>query len=177
MTGTPSSETNGILERIHKDRWEEARSNGEPAVIDHLHDAIADYLAGFEADWRDAYPGVDAATLMEMVDPVDPRQAELLPVVRYAVKRRLAGRSPDYWDHATLLELAVLANDAAAAGDALTSALAAIREPWEPETSARNLRLIRDVRVQRGISADWIRTIEEQLAAAAGQVAAGRLPD
>jgi hypothetical protein len=173
----PSSETNGILGRIHKDRWEEARRNGDPAVIDHLHDAITAYLAGFEADWRDAYPGINAVTLMEMMDPVDPRQAELLPVVRYAVKRRLAGRSPDYWDHATLLELAVLANDAAAARDALTSALGAIREPWEPETSARNLRLIRDVRVQRGIPAAWIRTIEEQLAAAAGQVAAGRLPD
>ena len=173
----PSSETNGILGRIHKDRWGEALSNGEPAAFDHLHEAIAAYLAGFEADWRDAYPGVNAVTLMEMMDPVDPRQAELLPVVRYAVKRRLAGRSPDYWDHATLLELAVLANDAVAARDALTSALAAVREPWEPETSARNLRLIRDVRVQRGIPADWIQTIEEQLAAAAGQVAASRLPD
>jgi len=42
---------------------------------------------------------------MEMSDPVDPRQADLLPVVRYSVKRRLAGKTADYWDHATMLEL------------------------------------------------------------------------
>lgn len=163
----PSSETNGILGRVHKDRWEDARRNGQPAALDHLRNAIAVYLAGFEADSRDPYPGINAVTLMEMTNPVDPRQAELLPVVRYAAKRRLAGKNADYWDHATLLELAVLANDEAAARDALASALGAVREPWEPETTARNLRLIREVRLARGVPTDWTRTIEEKLTAAA----------
>jgi hypothetical protein len=163
----PSSETNGILGRVHKDRWEDARRNGQPAALDHLRNAIAAYLAGFEADSRDPYPGINAVTLMEMTNPVDPRQAELLPVVRYAAKRRLDGKNPDYWDYATLLELAVLANDEAAARDALASALGAVREPWEPETTARNLRLVREVRTERGIPADWTRTIEEELTTAA----------
>jgi hypothetical protein len=172
----PSSETNGILGRVLKDRWEEARKNGEPAALDHLRNAIAAYLAGFEADSRDPYPGINAVTLMEMTNPVDPRQAELLPVVRYAAKRRLAGKNPDYWDYATLLELAVLANDEAAARDALSSALGAIREPWEPETTARNLRLIREVRTERGVPVDWIWAIEEKLTTAAtraGNVVSG----
>jgi hypothetical protein len=100
---------------------------------------------------------------MEMDSPVDPRQAELLPVVRYAVKRRLASKTPDYWDHATQLELSVLAGDEQAAEEALGDALAAVREKWEPDTTARNLRLIRQAREGRGMDVGWIRALEKQL--------------
>ena len=48
-----------------------------------LDKAIDAYLHGFEADWRDAYPGVNAVTLMELKEPPDPRRARLLPVVKY----------------------------------------------------------------------------------------------
>ena len=48
-----------------------------------LKRAIETYLAGFQADWRDAYPGVNAVTLMEMQDKPVRRQAEMLPVVRF----------------------------------------------------------------------------------------------
>lgn len=164
-THGPSSETNGILGRVYKDRWEEAVNAGEYAAArGFLRRAIDTYLAGFEADWRDAYPGVNAVTLMEMSEPVDPRQADLLPVVRYAVKRRVAGKMADYWDHATLLELAVLARDQDQAETALADALAAIRELWEPETTARNVRLIRKARQTRSIDVGWITTIERALA-------------
>ena len=62
----------------------------------------------------------------------------------------------DYWDHATLLELAVLARDQDAAADHAASALAIVREPWEPATTARNLRLIREMRAsaRRGRGVD-----------------------
>lgn len=160
----PSSETNGLLGRVHKDRWEKSLEAKQPAAAQgYLRKAIATYLAGFEADWRDAYPGVNAVTLMEMDDSVDPRQAELLPVVRYAVKRRLATSAPDYWDHATNLELSVLAGDTHASEVALGDALAAVREKWEPETTARNLRLIREARKRRGLDVDWIADLEVQL--------------
>ncbi len=63
----PSSETNGLLGRIHKDRWEKAAKAGDEfEAPGHLQNAIETYLAGFQADWRDAYPGVNAVTLMEM---------------------------------------------------------------------------------------------------------------
>jgi tetratricopeptide (TPR) repeat protein len=159
-----SSETNGLLGRVYKDRWEEAVKAGRAAAArGYLRKAIQAYMAGFEADWRDAYPGINAVTLMEMDSPVDPRQAELLPVVRYAVKRRLASKTPDYWDHATQLELSVLAGDEQAAEEALGDALAAVREKWEPETTARNLRLIRQAREGRGMDVGWIRALEKQL--------------
>lgn len=117
-----------------------------------LSQAIAAYLRGFEADWRDAYPGVNAVTLMELTTPPDPRQAALLPVVAYAVERRIQAGQPDYWDHATRLELALLARDMPAAEAALAAALAQLREPWEAESTARNLSLIAQARAARGES-------------------------
>jgi tetratricopeptide (TPR) repeat protein len=160
----PSSETNGILGRVYKDRWEKSLQSGNVfAAKGFLKKAIEAYLKGFEADWRDAYPGINAVTLMELSDPPDPRREEILPVVRYAVKRRVSGTGGDYWDHATLVELAVLAKDQARAESALEDALAGVREVWEPETTARNLRLINDARRQRGELVPWMEQVEDAL--------------
>lgn len=170
----PSSETNGILGRVYKDRWQAARDAGRAIQAKGLlKKAIDAYLAGFETDWRDAYPGVNAVTLMELAEPPDPRRTELLPVVAYAVKRRIAAGKPDYWDHATLLELAVLRDDPDAAAASLGDALAAVRETWEPETTLRNLRLIREARTARGEETGWLDEIEQALAEAARELPGG----
>jgi MAP3K TRAFs-binding domain len=162
----PSSETLGILGRVYKDRWEAAAKAGRSVQATGLLDkAIGAYLKGFEADWRDAYPGINAVTLMELKDPPDPRRATLIPVVTYAVERRIAAGKPDYWDHATLLELAVLASDRTKAAQALGDGLASAREPFESETTARNIRLIREARERRGEQVEWLRAIEAELAA------------
>jgi hypothetical protein len=160
----PSSETYGILGRVYKDRWEAALKAGERVLAGGLLDkAIDAYLKGFEADWRDAYPGINAVTLMELKDPPDPRRQDLIPVVTYAVERRIAAGKPDYWDFATQLELAVLGKQQAQASSALGRALAAVREKWEPETTARNLRLIREARERRVDRVDWALEIEREL--------------
>ena len=160
----PSSETYGILGRVYKDRWDAALKLGEKALARGLlGQAVEAYLKGFETDWRDAYPGVNAVTLMEIKDPPDPRRARLIPIVSYAVERRIASGKPDYWDHATLLELAVLANEQQKAEVALADALAAVREAWEPETTARNLRLIREARERRNERSEWPIEIENEL--------------
>jgi hypothetical protein len=160
----PSSETYGILGRVYKDRWETAaKSNQNLLAKGLLRQAIEAYLKGFEADWRDAYPGINAVTLMELDEPPDPRREKILPVVAYAVERRIAAGKPDYWDFATRLELAVLAKNRDAAINALADALAAIRESWEAETTARNLRLIREARGKRGEFIEWAKEIEGAL--------------
>ncbi len=160
----PSSETYGILGRVYKDRWEAALNAGDELLARGLLDkAIAAYLKGFEADWRDAYPGINAVTLMELKDPPDPRREQLIPVVSYGVERRIASGKPDYWDHATRLELAVLAKDEAGASAALSDALANVRESWEPETTARNLQLIHDAREKRGENIEWASDVEQAL--------------
>lgn len=160
----PSSETYGILGRVYKDRWEGAAKAGESMLARGLLDkAIGAYLKGFEADLRDAYPGVNAVTLMELRDPPDLRREALIPVVRYVVQRRVAAGKPDYWDHATLLELAVLGKDETGATAALADAMAAVREPWEPETTGHNLRLIREARQRRNEQVPWEGEIEAAL--------------
>ncbi len=161
----PSSETYGILGRIYKDRWDEAKKAEDDLLAGGLLDkAIGAYLKGFESDWRDAYPGINAVTLMELRDPPDPRRLDLIPVVRYSVERRIAKGNPDYWDHATLLELAMLAADPQKAAAALGDSLAAIRESFEPDTTARNLSLIVEAKRKRNELAPWMEKIVQKLA-------------
>lgn len=165
----PSSETYGILGRVYKDQWADAQEAGEPFLAaGFLERAVDAYLKGFEADWRDSYPGINAVTLMELTDPPDPRRRDLLPVVSYASERRFASGEADYWDHATRLELAVLDQDEAKARRALSGALAMVRETWEPESTATNLKLIRQARQRRNETVPWAALIEEQLLGKAG---------
>lgn len=169
----PSSETCGLMGRVYKDRWDAERKAGNAhAARGWLRKAVDAYLRGFEADWRDAFPGINAVTLLEIQgDPESlRREAEIVPVVRYAVGRRMATGAPDYWDHATLLELAVLARDQKAAESHLADAVASVREPWEPETTARNLDLIAAARRERSSLEPWL----DEIVAAMGRAAADR---
>jgi hypothetical protein len=162
----PSSETYGLLGRVYKDRHDAAARRGSPAAEGFLEEAIGAYVKGFEVDWRDAYPGVNALSLMELRDEPDPRQAALLPVVTYAAERKAAGDKADYWDHATLLELAVLARDERAARRHLRRALARKPARWQVETTERNLRLIREARERRQDPTPWIADLQRDLLAA-----------
>ncbi|MBL8295368.1 MAG: DUF4071 domain-containing protein [Bryobacterales bacterium] len=153
----PSSETNSLLGRVYKDRWDQWQD------IAWLDKAIDAYLEGFEADWRDAFPGINTVMLMEMRNPPDERRHKLIPLVRFAVERRVASGQPDYWDFATLIELAILANDHVAAHEALSKAVDAAREVWEPESTLATLRRIVTARQARGEDAAWIGTILQGL--------------
>ena len=157
-----SSETNGLLGRIYKDRWSKAKEAGRPEARSLLRRAIDTYLEGFEADWRDAYPGINALTLMEQQDKPDARKARILPVVTYSVSRK-AAKNADYWDYATLLELAVLGDDRAAADENLAEVASHARHAWEVQSTKRNLGLIRAARETRHEDAAWIKQIEDDL--------------
>ena len=161
----PSSETCGLLGRIHKDRWEEAREAGDRAARGHLKNSIGAYVRGFEADWREPYPGVNAATLLDVRGgrrALEQRD-RLVPVVRFAVEQNLRGRKPNYWDHATLLELAVLASAEEDAEDHLDDALAAGSEGWMFGTTARNLRLLHEARSERGEDVKFVEELIDVL--------------
>ena len=166
----PSSETCGLIGRVYKDLWQRALRDGSKVrARGYLSRAIDAYVGGFESDWRDAYPGINALTLLDIRgdEASLAQKRSLLPVVRYAVTQRLRASRPDYWDYATLLELAVLEEDEEEAGDRLAAALAAVREPWEPETTANNLRLIDHARRERGVEYSWMEEILRELEAAA----------
>lgn len=162
----PSSETCGLIGRVYKDKWIEARQAGREAQAKgYLRQAIDAYVQGFETDWRDAYPGINAVTLLDIQgnDASLKMKNEMLPVVRYAVTQRLKSSQPDYWDYATLLELAVIDQDQPAASEHLSAALAAVREPWEPKTTRNNLTMIRDAHRDRGLDEPWLDRIIQDL--------------
>lgn len=160
----PSSETYGLLGRVYKDRWHAADQRGEGLLARGLLDkAIDAYLRGFESDWRDPYPGINAVQLMALREPADPRSAELVPVLRYSVRRRLASGAADYWDWATLLELAVLDQDPDAAVEAASHAVAAVREGWQATSTLSTLRRLRQAEERRGRSVPWAIELERAL--------------
>ena len=108
-----------------------------------LDKAIEAYLAGFEADWRDHYPGINAVQLMHLRDPSDPRIADLVPVVRFGARLKAFRHHADFWHHATLVELAVLAEDADSAFGFLAHAFAARPLPWQARSPLDTLVRLR----------------------------------
>jgi hypothetical protein len=159
-----TSETYGILGRVYKDRWEDAVRAGDQFEAEGFLDKAIDvYCRGFEADWRDAYPGINAVTLMTLKDPPDGRVAQLVPLVQYAVERKIAGGQADYWDYATLLELSILGRDRESGRKALVRALAMKPVAWMAEATVRNLRLIREAREKRNERLVWDAELEVEL--------------
>lgn len=156
-----SSETNGILGRVYKDKYTDALKEGNNTMAEgYLKKAIDTYLDGFEADFRDAYPGINAVTLMEIAD--DERKNEILPVVEFAVKQKMK-TNKDYWDWATLLELAVLEANKEKANQLLFNVIDNIREPFESKTTVNNLNIIIKSRKVKGVDTSWILDIVKNI--------------
>jgi len=139
-----TSETFGILGRIHKGRADAERKAGRDLPArSALSAAIEAYEGGFSADPRDYYPGVNAVTLRILRNERgdEAALAELVPVVRFAVNRAPAPTRDDerYWQTATKLELAAAARDWPAAEAALERFLSIDVDGWMHETTADNL--------------------------------------
>jgi hypothetical protein len=66
------------------------------------------------------------------------------------------------YKHEHILE-GILAKDAQKANAALRAALPLIRESWEPETTVRTLRLIRETREARQDVVAWAQEVEDGL--------------
>jgi hypothetical protein len=153
------AELSSVVGRTHKDLYLAAIDAGEELRAEaHRNDAIDAYLCGFESDWRDAYPGINAVQLIARGDRTDPRLASLIAVVEYSLRRKIDRDGPDYWDHATLLELATLADDESAARAALDDALASTHEGWMTESTADTL----DAVVAMG-APGWVREAATRL--------------
>jgi tetratricopeptide (TPR) repeat protein len=146
----PSSEAFGLIGRIYKDFWSDTRTDDPVRARGMLKKAIEAYRKGFEADIRDAFPGINLLTLLELQGVREglAEQQRKLPIVRYAAELRVMSK-PDYWDHATLLEIAALARDDDGMSERLADALAVVRERLEPQTTARNLKAIVEARAAR----------------------------
>ncbi len=137
----PDPETNGLLGAVYKGMMDD-NENDKGMHQEYRSQAIATYLAGFEADPRDYYPGVNALTLMYLSDATDERFHKFMPLVKYAVERQLPTKKKDYWVQATALELAVLRMNEVKANKYLTSSLFCKPDKWQKGTTAANLEKI-----------------------------------
>lgn len=161
----PDPETLGLLGRVHKDRYKDAKAAGSIVASAVLDDAISTYTQGFESDPRDYYPGVNAVMLLvEKGDAEAMAAAErLLPLVNFAVARRGGAESSDYWDLATTLELACIGQDWPSAIRVLPRVINAADESWMPTTTRDNLLLLSSALKQRGEEPDTLSAIMEEL--------------
>src|SRR5882724_3058483 len=146
------SETLGIKGRIHKDIYKEAAQAKKITASAALDDAISAYTKGFEADPRDYYPGVNAINLLiQKGDAEALKEAErLLPLVNFAVARRGGASSSDYWDLATVLELACIGGDWLVANHVLPKVVLAANASFKTATTLANLQLLKQARARLG---------------------------
>lgn len=146
----PSSETYGILGRVYKDKFDAAVKEGDEfQAAGFLDKAIDIYQKGFEADWRDAYPGVNLLSLLEIKGEKD-KINTIAPVVIYSVNRKIQSKIPDYWDYATLLEIAVITDDENKADENIKTAFACpIEGGWMIKTTMDTLQRLSETRAAR----------------------------
>ena len=159
-----SAETLGLLGRIHKDRYGEARKAGRALEArGHLDRAIGAYTRGFETEPADFYPGINAITLNYEKGTAEAIAAaeRLAPLVAFAVSRRGGAEAQDYWTLATVLELAVINRDDALIARVLPGVLVAASESFMLPTTAANLKMVLEQR--RGT--EDTATLEEVVAA------------
>ena len=157
--GKASSETYGIWGRIYKDKFDRAYKSGNTGEAKgQLKKALKYYEKGFEFDPRDAYPGVNYVTCLELLGERQ-KALRLLPAVEYAVKAKMNRKAPDYWDYATLLELAVIENRFAEAEEFLNEAKPLAIESWMFDTTKGNLNLIMNFRNERNEDIDPIKEL------------------
>jgi tetratricopeptide (TPR) repeat protein len=139
-----SPETCALIGRIYKDQYAEAAASGQQIKAEgFLQQAIEWYERGFSADPRDYYPGVNAATLLAVQNSEESREAlrRLVPAVSFAVARLGGVKSSDYWQVATVLELAVLGGEWNEAARAIARLLTLRPDAMQCRTTANNLRL------------------------------------
>ena len=144
-----SSESYGIWGRILKDKFDRAyKQNNMGEAKTHLKKAMAIYEKGYESDMRDAYPGVNYVTCLELLGENE-KALRILPAVEYAVKTKMKKKEPDYWDNATLVELAVIENRYEEAEEFFYDAKPLATESWMFGTTKANLSLILNFRKKR----------------------------
>lgn len=140
-------ETMGLLGRIYKDMYKDAKKNNDQFMsVGFLDKAIDTYTRGFYSDPRDYYPGINAVTLLiekggkQSYD----KAKQLITSINLALARRGGLDSQNYWDLATILEIACIENDSELIDRLLPKISISARETFMPETTADNIKMLRD---------------------------------
>ena len=139
------SESFGILGRVYKDRYDQAKERGDAReAANNLEKAIETYRIGFDKNPRDYYPGINVVNLL-LQRGDDAARAELealVPRVRTAVQAKLEGDRVNFWDLATDLQLAAVARDWSRAEERASAMMAQAPAEWMLETTLRDIRAV-----------------------------------
>jgi hypothetical protein len=155
-----TSERASLRGRIYKDLWlDERSSRGDQEAFPYLIDAISAYRSGLEADPRDPLPGVNLCTLLALAKFQEQLRA-VTPVVAFALARRGGLRAREYFDLAALCELSCVIEDGATAHEAAMLARGFKHPAWARHTTARNLRILAEVRPLAGELANLFATTD-----------------
>lgn len=155
----------GLLGRIEKEAWTDAwrkeENTPEQARLDAaaasglLREAIEAYLTGFCLDPGDYYPGINALTLLRLLehltgaDELSEERAMLEGGVRWAIHSALKREARDYWARATLGEFEVLNGDQSRIENTWKEAVAVAEENWFAlDSSQQQLLLLNDLGFQ-----------------------------
>lgn len=146
-----SAETYGILGRVYKDLYKEANQEKKRTSAGYLDKAVEAYTRGFECEPIDYYPGVNAISLLlqKGTDEAIKEAERLTPLVSFAVARKGGASSSDYWDTATILELALIGRDEKVALSVLPRVLVNAEASWMAKTTADNLEMLKDLRAEK----------------------------
>lgn len=158
-------ETDSILGRVYKDLYERYSKRNDNKMADqYLNKAISYYKQGFDADWRDAYPGVNLITLLNLKGD-DALLDTYLPVVKFAAQQKLTQPRVDYWDYATVAELAILAGQYSEGDKYMREAIGLMpdSESFMLESTLKNLTMVRDLKLQRNQDAGPLTTLLNDL--------------
>ena len=139
-------ETLGILGRVYKDMYKDAKKQNNITSSTLLDKSIDAYTTGFYSEPSDYYPGINAITLLlEKGDQESFKKAkELIPLVYFAASRSIGPSSKDYWALATLLELNCIDNNSEKIDKILPMVSLEAKESWMPKTTMDNITLLRE---------------------------------
>jgi tetratricopeptide (TPR) repeat protein len=139
------SESFGVLGRIYKDRYEQAKAQKDSVgTAANLDKALNCYREALAKNPRDYYSAINIVTLLLERDD-NAARAELntlLPLARAAVQEKLEA-GPDFWAVATDLQLAAIARDWPAVRLALGRVTALATSGWMLDTMLRDLRALK----------------------------------
>lgn len=152
-----SSETCGLLGRVYKDQYKDAKNTNKPILSKAaLQESIKYYRQGFTIDPRDHYPGINAVTLLSIRgNPEDLEELQTLrPAVLFAVNRRGGMDSSDFWDIATLLQLHILDENWSDAKETAARMRLLNPPPMALQSEIESQNLLRQVRIEKGLSTE-----------------------
>ncbi|MFL0200727.1 TRAFs-binding domain-containing protein [Exiguobacterium acetylicum] len=139
-----SSETLGILGRMYKDQYIEAKElNDKRRASIFLKKAIEIYYQGFEEDPRDYYPGINALNLALVEGSSSSLNLfeKLKPLIMFALERHESTKNSDYWFLATVLEFNCLIQNWEKANETLDRLILVRTNTMQRNTTIKNLEI------------------------------------